>query len=289
MRTPIWPVRQGGPTPYLDDDLPESLAAWLAGGELDPALIALANTPATHAAPPPTGPWVPDRATLARIAADIFPDAGVEGPHRLLGPHALTLPPGHPALLVGLAEAAMSPHRRDHPAPVIRWTRRKPLPTVEERASLRAIRRAPMALWRLVRQVGGAWELSDATGLSAPLCPDEPVSLAPVAPLGGRLVAGGWLLARVARGASGWVAPAPLSVAEPAAGAVDRAVLAATVAHRVHEPGVPVESCLAAQGALFGRLVLGGPHPSSKKRIPQVTSSPTTKPESSHGRSGRTS
>lgn len=143
---------------------------------------------------------LPSTAACATLAADMAPDVGNAGPDRLLGDAAIE---ASRALRLRCVAASCfhvvedDPHGR---SPFVMWCRRKPLPTVEERADLRAVDRQPHRLLRVVARRGDDVVLEDLIdgGAHAARVVEAPV------PVGGE-DAGVWL-ARLVPTASGTVA-----------------------------------------------------------------------------------
>jgi len=164
--------------------------------------------------PAPVGPRVPTAQDAARIALDYLPALGDYGPPEVLGPWVEELDPRvdahRRALVHALAHLCFAPLCLDGTSPFHQWSRRKP--PVEERAAFRAVSRAPLAVWTLLRHAGRQWVLGDRLGLPAPLVPDQPVRVPAIGAVDGMPGEGDLLLARLARGGEGWVAFAPLGL-----------------------------------------------------------------------------
>ncbi|MBW1881659.1 MAG: hypothetical protein JRJ84_25145 [Deltaproteobacteria bacterium] len=155
---------------------------------------------------------------MVRVATDIAPAMGVEGPDRLLGPWVEGLEPRSTKHLVVLRQAVAAScfvaveGDRWGRAPFLQWVRRKPHPALGEREAFRAVDRAPATAWRLVEQRGGRWVLEDLVGISHRAVPDAPVSIPELASVDGGGAPGDLLVARVVATKEGWVAPLALAV-----------------------------------------------------------------------------
>jgi len=163
-------------------------------------------------------PGVPSLGAMVRVATDIAPAAGEEGPDRLLGPWVEELDPREPMHLAVLRQAVAAScflaveGDRWGRSPFVQWVRRKPHPTLEERESFRAVERAPAAAWRLVEPCGDRWVIAALLGISRHAVPDAPVSIPALASVNGGGGSGDLLLARVVATEAGWVAPLALAV-----------------------------------------------------------------------------
>jgi hypothetical protein len=163
------------PRPAYDHHFRAALA-----GDVDAARqIGVGDDWTWDALEPWIAPDVPSVDVAARIAADIAPDMGGVGADRLLRPVWLDLDPQDPehrrALLVALAVVCFVPAEDDHHlrAPFTQWTRRSPEPPLRERATLRAVERAPHRLLRVV-SCESTWKLRDlALGEDLDATPSE--------------------------------------------------------------------------------------------------------------------
>lgn len=190
--------------------------------------------------PPDAVLAVPSVADLARVACDIAPAAGNDGPDRVLGPWAdEDLPRG--VRLAATAAACFFPPDDDAETPFSAWCRRPPAPPVAERAAFRAVARAPWA----IRRVIGTDPLRsvDATGLAASWAADETLA-ADATGLCAPAVGGALLVRAVRRSDGGWIAPIAIAlpvcppevaiarwVGECAGYAANRSVEAALASH----------------------------------------------------------
>ena len=163
---------------------------------------------------------LPSLEMLIRITTDLFPTAATEAADRVLGPLADDLDVRNPvhrrtaqvavaAIGFSLADGAMEPDRRGaFPGftPLQRWSRRKPLPDVTDRAIVRAVAQAPVAVWSLEHATEDGWHLEGRVGLAAHCQPTNPVQLVEVAAPYRPPRAGDTLVARVVHTRSGWQA-----------------------------------------------------------------------------------
>lgn len=113
---------------------------------------------------------VPSLSELARIATDHYPAAGGDIADIFFGPWSELLRverPEHRRLLqIALAAAVGLPADGLLPTPYRQWARGKPRPSLEERARVRAVVRAPWTLW--VDKGGRRVDLLGVSAWSAP-------------------------------------------------------------------------------------------------------------------------
>ena len=166
----------------------------------------------TH--PAPDLSWVPDTATLARIAADHLPGVGMDGPCGLLGPWNEELdirqPQHRHAMWVAMAAWCFALPEAGGKRPCDFWTRGKPRVEATVRDCVVRAGRAPMNLWRISSLQEGNAQLTDWTGWyarnkvsSAPHTVE--VMLGEVAGVQTGPEEGGGLVGRIVRGPKGLV------------------------------------------------------------------------------------
>lgn len=268
-----WPFdadpRDPFPEPLRDPpdthELHDALAALWAGRVSEQAVAQLAQRHhldgrlRIRSRPLPTGPWLPSEADLVRIATDADPGLGAATPDLVLGPLA-DEPLDRRTLEITLALGAFFRGDSAQTTPQQRWSRAAPLPSVEARAAVRAIARAPLAPWQILERStdGEAVVVSDLVGLGPPSTPDGPVALRPPGRLlGGRIEPGGLLLARIARGPGGWVATCPLVIPGPLPTAVPRWIRWLAWHDRIDRRGpISTSGLLARQGHALTRRIL---------------------------------
>lgn len=195
---------------------------------------------------------VPSADDMARIACDIAPASGNDGPDRVLGPWADELDARQPAdrraLITATAAACFFPPDDDPQTPFEAWCRRPPAPSVAERARFRAVARAPWA----IRRITGTDPLCsvDATGLADAWTPGDQLTVAPIASLIAPRV-GDTLVVRAVRLADGeWIAALALVVP----GFPPDSAIAGWVADAVaRSDGLTVERALARHGQVLVR------------------------------------
>jgi hypothetical protein len=218
-----WPEPLPAVDPY--DDLPSTgdgeravLSSWIqtalrGGAGRWGEIQQLAERLGLFAAPrhdprlPEVATAVASTSCLLRIATDIAPASGNDGPDRFLGPRVDELDvrvPGHRALLV-LATAAccfLVPDD-DEKTPLHRWSRQPPAPSVSDRAAVRAIARAPVGVWTLT---GGprSFSVRDGIGIAPAWVPDAPVDVGEAVLWSGPARAGDTLVARMVRTVEGF-------------------------------------------------------------------------------------
>lgn len=178
--------------------------------------VAPTSEPLRRAQPHPA---IPTHEELGRVATDLCPAAAGEALDRYLGPLADELDlrnPGH-LLTARNAIAAFCFSRPDGAArsdgdssvhgrsPFQTWCRRKPLPSVEDRARLRHVARTPMALWSLEAREGDRWRVADRTGLPAECLPTGPVHFPELASPWRDPRPTDAAIARIFEGPDGWV------------------------------------------------------------------------------------
>jgi len=155
---------------------------------------------------------VADAATVARIAVDIAPSLGNDGPGRIVGPWAEGLDAAVPAdravlqhaLAAGcFVEIDEDPHER---TPYLQWVRRKPRPSFAVRDTVRPLMHAVPGAWRVADIGPEGWIVEDLVGVAPGARPDGPVRVT-AASVQGPAVPGDLLLARIVRTKAGWVAP----------------------------------------------------------------------------------
>jgi hypothetical protein len=152
--------------------------------------------------PLPTAPLVPCDQWLADLVENVMPDVGLSSVERVLGPLA-DESPSRRARRVAAGVMAFSPYIAPRVRPFDRWVKDKRGGTDEDRASLRAVDRAPAMVW-IVEHPG---EPRPLLPIADRMRPRDPVKLLPdrgaLSP--GLLPPGCWL-ARVMRGPDGWYA-----------------------------------------------------------------------------------
>jgi hypothetical protein len=175
---------------------------------------------------------------LAEITEDWVPDVGVMV-ERVLGPFANG---PLPRLLVAVAAAvlASSPILFPRTRPIDRAIdARKPRPPVELRASLKAIARAPVSLWK---RRGERWE--SLLPLAPAFVPDGPMEGPPTP----------FAVGRAVRSPEGWWLAAALPLpAAPGAVAVARRVELELLRARLWERRVTWEDVLRDHGEVVAR------------------------------------
>lgn len=211
------------------------------------------TVPLTHeAGAPERAERVPPVDDLARVACDVAPASGNDGPDRIFGAWAdeldAAIPADRSALILATAAACFFPPDDDTLTPFESWSRRSPAPPAADRAMFRAVARAPWAIRRItsldpVRSV-------DATGLAGPWTPGDDLAIAPIASLVAPQV-GDALLVRAVRGKDGgWTAALALVVP----GFPPAEAIAAWVADVVAQSGgLTVERALARHGQVLVR------------------------------------
>jgi hypothetical protein len=232
-----WPLIAPPSAPYAGDELIEpptpedpAAAALLAAhrevllgqrAPLDPLLRGLASEAGVLAPEPPVerlfvqrlpvAPLLPCDSWLTDLAEDVIPDLGLSSAERVLGPMAEE-GPSRRARRVAAGVMAFALYNPPRIRPFDRWTKDRRGGTDQERASLRAVDRAPAMCWTV-----------EAPGQPAPvlpmdprMLPDGPVRLLPDRQGGspGLMPAGCWL-ARVMRGPGGWHAALALPLDTP--------------------------------------------------------------------------
>lgn len=194
---------------------------------------------------------VPSDAQLARIAADLCPAAGMEASDRVLGPWADERLPAR-VRQVALAVLCFAPPDGDRLSPAHQWSRRQPLPSVEERARVRAVGLAPLSAWQATQQADGRWLVTDPLDLDPRHRPGSPVLVRDPAELGVGTTA--TLFARIAHTEDGPVASAPLLVRPSVPDALLRAWADLLVLRvRLSDPGRTFEAVLRGRGCDLAR------------------------------------
>jgi hypothetical protein len=240
------------PPPHLDEAAYETaVAAFDAGmravldgrapraslGEL--AIAAGVDGPVRHdRRAPPAAPRRIELLDLAELTEDGVPDIGVMV-ERVLGPFA-NGPLPRRLVAVAAAMLALSPIHFPRTRPVDRViAARKPRPSVEIRASFKAIARAPVSLWR--RQ-GDRWE--SLLPLAPAFVPDGTMEGPPTP----------FAVGRAVRGPDGWWLAAALPLpAAPGATAVVRRVELEILRARLWERRVTWEDVLRDHGEVVAR------------------------------------
>lgn len=218
----------------------------------------------------PSAPWIPSEGDAARIAADFCPIASAEAADRILGPLALTLDAHtreHRACLLAafaqhaflLADGAGRELGRSFDpgsSGYDQWIRRKPRPSAERRAAMRAVFRAPYSAWILHRRVGELWVVDDLVGLAAGSVPTEPIDIrVPGLPIR-EARPGDTLLARLVRGPDGWVAFAPIVIpGGPPRQKVQTWMHAELLRGRLTKRSLTVDALLRRRGHVLARRV----------------------------------
>ncbi|MBN2797871.1 MAG: hypothetical protein JXX28_01875 [Deltaproteobacteria bacterium] len=260
----FWPLEERWDDPWAHEGAPEAVrAVWEGRAEgLVSRLEALAAGPDSlrpvlypHAEAVLTG------AEAAQLAADVEPALGMDGPHWVLGPWMEELDARDPwhrrAMVHAMGELAFALDRTGDPSPATQWMTIKPVPTVQERARVRALDRAPLLLWALGERVDAArWRLRPRVDLGPTLCPEEPVRLEPIGGVLGPVTTGDSLLARVAWDAAGPVAVLGLGLpGQPDDVLVRRWVHLIAAAWRASDPRAPLAECLRYRGFDLARAV----------------------------------
>jgi hypothetical protein len=184
---------------------------------------------------------------LIRVTTDTWPAAGMDAPDVVLGPGSLFA--SRLRRRVAVAGCAFVwtdgwPQSCFHI-----WCRGKPLPTAEERATLRAVGLAPWALWRVERRASEL-HLHDWSGLGAAYRPDGPVRVIGEEPTGEGLAA------RVLFTSDGWVAHCAIDVPVlPTRERVDDHVREETWLARTVQPGITREALLRKRPFLVRRAM----------------------------------
>lgn len=251
--------------PPAGHELREAVASLWAGRVSEAQVEAIARRHGldeplrSRSRPLPTSPWLPSEADLVRIATDIDPGLGACAPDLVLGPVA-DEPLDRRTLQIVLALGMFFRGDGAPATPQQRWSRVVPLPTVEARAAVRAIARAPLAPWRILEISGdrrGA-RISDLVGLGPPSCPPASIRLRPCGHLlGGRLEPGALLLSRIAQDPQGWVATCPLVIPGPLPGAVPRWIRWLAWHDRLDRRGpISTSGLLARWGHVLARRIL---------------------------------
>lgn len=160
--------------------------------------------------PPKRAPERVKGADLVRMALDMAPAMGEDGPVAVLGPWLqrmrFDVPAHHAAIVaaIGTASFAWPP---DEPRPPVRsWL--GPAGTLggAYRDAVVGLSRTPPLPWRLVSQDGDRWHVEPLLRVSDWWVPTEAVSLPEVGAVDGPPQEGGLLLARIVPTASGWYA-----------------------------------------------------------------------------------
>lgn len=222
-----------------------------------------------HRAMEPPSPWVPTDDDLARVTTDLCPAAMLEAADRMLGPLADELDPRRPehrrtqlvvlaAYCFTVADGELDPGGQGvdpGQSPFDLWSRRKPLPSVEERAAFRAVERAPWTAWTLVRALGDdRWWVEDIVGIDARRRPDGPVRMiGAAAPLRAPR-AGDTLMARLVRTPEGWETRAAIVLpGGPPTARVRSWVRLELVRQRLRDRRLTVDALLRRRGFVLAR------------------------------------
>ena len=186
----------------------------------------------------PAAPRRLDLLDLAEMTEDCVPDIGVIV-ERVLGPFASGRLP-RSLVAVAAAMLALSPILFPRTRPIDRATNtRKPRPPVELRASLKAIARAPVSLWRRQRD---SWE--SVLPLAPAFVPDGPLEGPPTP----------FAVGRAVRGPDGWWLAAALPLpAAPGAVALTRRLELEALRARLWERRVTWEDVLRDHGEVVAR------------------------------------
>lgn len=242
----------------------ECLRQWLAGEAALDRARGLADTLGIAAPPEPDPRGLEqqeDIATaeeLARLGTNGHPDLGSEAPGRVLGPWEGQLTPrDRDVLCMALAEAAFMERVRGEMSSWTRFRRRKPLPSVEARARVRAIAHTPVGCWTIASRVDGGWRLADRLGLVARRVPNEPVDLSAVASVDGSVPHhGGTLVGRVVYTPRGWQCPVGFVVrGQPPHKLLRETVEVTLWRQRIVLPRVSLEEALSDAGYSLVRRV----------------------------------
>lgn len=193
---------------------------------------------------------------LARMAADVSPAAGEDGPAAVLGPWADVRPVdpwGRRAYVIALGAVAFACPPDDERTPARAWSgQRAGRARAPLRTSVHAVARSPWWPWRL-RAEGSRWRLDPCAGWGDDLVPEGAIDLSHAGGTAGGPAPGRIVLARVVRGPQGsWHAALPLVVPP-----VDEALLAPAV-EAVHAHvgcARPRAEALATGGHLLAGLL----------------------------------
>jgi len=226
-----------------DESLVQAAAA---AGLCAPALAA----PDPRLAPLDRAPLLPCDQWAADLVEDLLPEVGLVAPGRVLGPFADERPSAR-SRLVAAGVLAFCPHRAPQVRPVDRWYRDRRASPVDERATLRAVDRAPPMLWSVVDGAAPVPELP----LPVRLRPPGPVQLLPwrcgepTTPLR----PGSWV-ARLLPGPGGWLAAMALRLPAPVHGPrLLRRMELELWRQRAWQPGLGWPSFLRLRGEVLYR------------------------------------
>ena len=223
------------------------LARSASGSPLASRWVQLAEA-RTSSSPPeePRAQRLPTVDELVRVACDLLPQAGNDGPHHALGPWVEQLEPRlpqhHQALLHATAALAFVPISPQRAAPATQQARRSRSVqlSAQVRQGLRAVSWAPMGLW----QLGDAWQgghrLVDRIGLPPQVLPEGPVHLGQLGLVAGPVGPGDTLVARVAVDERGWRVAVGFGIpGRPPQALVDRWVRWVVLERRLRAPSMP--------------------------------------------------
>ncbi|TNE92468.1 MAG: hypothetical protein EP330_02085 [Deltaproteobacteria bacterium] len=206
---------------------------------------------------PESPPELADASELARIGPNGHPDLGAEAPGRLLGPWEDAARHDRPLLRACLAEATFIERVRGEMSAWMRFRRRKPVPTVEERARVRPVSQAPIGVWTLTSTVEDGWRVADRVGLTPRWIPHGPVHLqSPVSVHGAEPEHGVTLVGRIVKTEAGWTVPMPFLVhGEPPKWLIDQEVQRILWRQSLVFPRVSRDEALANAGYSLIRRV----------------------------------
>ncbi|MCB9664373.1 MAG: hypothetical protein H6732_09680 [Alphaproteobacteria bacterium] len=159
---------------------------------------------------------------LARVALDVAPASGDDGPREALGAFAETLDLADPwhrrAWTAAVAALCLYVSGDDPRSPYRSWLKDRAGPAEPEREAALAVGRAPWGAWRLAGGDGDGWRVAPLLPVRPCWTPDGPVDLSEAGGVRGGPRPGGLLLARLVPTTAGWVARMPflLPVAPPA-------------------------------------------------------------------------
>lgn len=161
----------------------------------------------------PRAPWIPSTRDLARIAADVAPAAGEDGPWAVLGGWAAVRargPLAQEARRVAMAAGAFACPPDAARSPLRAWLADRPAPPAAWCAGALAVSRSPWWPWRVRAAAAGGWWLDPIGPMPAALVPEEPVALDGIGSVCGAVREGSVVALRLVRGTSGVVAVLPL-------------------------------------------------------------------------------
>ncbi|NCG18064.1 MAG: methyltransferase domain-containing protein, partial [Rhodobacterales bacterium] len=134
---------------------------------------------------------------------------------------------------------------------------RRPLPSVADRANVRGVSLAPLAIWSLESQTGpNHWKIADRLGLAEHYIPNEPVHLDGPVCLWGPPQQGDTLAARIVQTPTGWVAlPAFVFPGAPPGRLLHSWLNLLLWEARLNARYLPIEAVLGRRGHRMVRLL----------------------------------